>query len=126
MSAVPGKHSDYLFSGGYVDANNIWHPTINGVQVKENMTDHPAPPGTKFVGVLKSKISGFTATVAPGEELHFQEDDRDFLVQNGRLAPLDGALGSAASGATADVSGTITSLISLRTQLDALIAKLKS
>ena len=65
--------------------------------------------------------------VGPGVLTHFTGDHRIYRNDGGKMTPLNGPLtGSAAPSAPADTSGTVTSLISIRTQLDALIAKLKS
>lgn len=45
--------------------------------------------------ILKSVVHNSFATVAAGQEVHFDGDDRDYLVSNGALVALDGPLGGA-------------------------------
>jgi len=47
--------------------------------------------------ILKSTVHNSFATVAAGQEVHFDFDDRDYLVSNGALVALDAPLGGAGS-----------------------------
>lgn len=45
--------------------------------------------------ILKSTVHNSFATVAAGQEVHFDGNDRDYIVSNGALVALDGPLGGA-------------------------------
>ncbi len=69
--------------------------------------------------------NGVVEPLREGQEVMFNGDNTVGKVIGGKLVMLTQLLGSSGTGA-ADLSGTVTSLVSIRTQLDALIAKLKS
>jgi len=73
--------------------------------------------------ILKSTVHNSFATVAAGQEVHFDGDDRDYLVSNGALVALDGPLGST-GGPCPNCAAKDAKLADLKAKLQAIAAGL--
>lgn len=73
--------------------------------------------------ILKSIVHNSFATVAAGQEVHFDGNDRDYIVSNGALVALDGPLGGAA-GPDPRVAELQAKIADLKAKLQAMIAGL--
>lgn len=72
--------------------------------------------------ILKSIVHNSFATVAAGQEVHFDGDDRDYLVSNGALVALDGPLGGAGGVTDPRVAELQAKLADLKARLQALVS----